>query len=185
MPFMPSMDATDGVPHAFQKFNTGTGKPLIEFHQILMRSEDSPLTVAERELIAGYVSGVNACRYCHGAHTRAAEFFGVPEGLITSLLDDLENADIDEKMKPLLAYTRKLTEAPTKLTQADADAVFAAGWNERALYDAIQVCALFNFMNRFVEGLGIDFLPPRPQLPEGEKPKIRNYTDLIEMFGIK
>jgi len=185
MPFMSSMNDTDGVPHAFKTFNTGTGKPLIEFHQVLMRSEDSPLTVAERELIAGYVSGVNACKYCHGAHTRAAEFFGVPEGLIVSLLDNLEHADIDEKMKPLLAYTRKLTESPAKMTQSDADAVFAAGWDERALYDAIQVCALFNFMNRFVEGLGIDYLAPKPPVSEGEKPRAWNYTDLIEMFGIK
>jgi hypothetical protein len=33
--------------------------------------------------------------------------------------------------------------------------VFAAGWDERALHDAVSVCALFNFMNRLVEGLGI------------------------------
>lgn len=32
----------------------------------------------------------------------------------------------------------------------------AAGWEERALHDAVSVCALFNLMNRLVEGLGID-----------------------------
>jgi len=41
------------------------------------------------------------------------------------------------------------------MTQADADAVFAAGWNEAALHSAIAVCCLFNFMNRLVEGHGI------------------------------
>ena len=41
------------------------------------------------------------------------------------------------------------------MTQADADAVFAANWSERALHDAVSVCALFNFVNRVVEGLGI------------------------------
>lgn len=41
------------------------------------------------------------------------------------------------------------------MTEADAVAVFEAGWNEQALYDAVSVCALFNFMNRLVDGLGI------------------------------
>ena len=45
------------------------------------------------------------------------------------------------------------------MTQADADAVLAAGWNDRALHDAVSVCAWFNFMNRFVEGHGIKGTP--------------------------
>jgi alkylhydroperoxidase family enzyme len=55
----------------------------------------------------------------------------------------------------VLRYVGKLTATPAKLTQADADAVFAAGWDEQALYDAVLVCALFNFMNRMVDGLGV------------------------------
>lgn len=41
------------------------------------------------------------------------------------------------------------------MSQADADAVFAASWEDQALHDAVSVCALFNFMNRLVEGHGI------------------------------
>lgn len=55
----------------------------------------------------------------------------------------------------MLAYVAKLTRTPARMTDDDAAAVFAAGWDERALHDAVQVCALFNFMNRIVEGLGI------------------------------
>jgi hypothetical protein len=40
------------------------------------------------------------------------------------------------------------------LVQADADAVFQAGWSERALHDAIMTTSLFNFMNRLLEGHG-------------------------------
>ncbi|HKN56247.1 MAG TPA: peroxidase, partial [Amycolatopsis sp.] len=43
----------------------------------------------------------------------------------------------------------------SRMTEADAEAVFAAGWDESALHTAVLVCALFNFMNRMVEGLGI------------------------------
>lgn len=61
---------------------------------------------------------------------------------------------LPEKIKPIIAYVTKLTLSPAKMTQADADAVYGAGWSEQALYDAILVASLFNLMNRIVEGTG-------------------------------
>jgi alkylhydroperoxidase family enzyme len=58
-------------------------------------------------------------------------------------------------MKPILRYVGKLTLTPAKITPEDAQAVLAAGWEEQALHDAVAVCALFNMMNRLVDGLGI------------------------------
>ena len=58
-----------------------------------------------------------------------------------------------------IKFVRKLTLEPTKMIQADADAVFEAGWSERALYDAIIICCTWSFMNRFVEGLGLNVIP--------------------------
>ncbi len=106
-------------------------------------------------MIAAYVSGLNACQYCHGVHTITAEAHGVPEGLLADLMDDIDAAQVDEKLKPILKYARRLTIEPAKLIQADADAVYAAGWDERALHDAICVVCLFNFMNRLVDGHGV------------------------------
>lgn len=57
----------------------------------------------------------------------------------------------------LAAYVRKLTESPSSVTDLDARVVFDAGFSEDALFDAISVCALFNFMNRMVEGCGVLF----------------------------
>jgi uncharacterized peroxidase-related enzyme len=119
-----------------------------------MRAQ-SPFTPAERELIAAYVSGLNSCSYCHDVHSATAAAFGVAAEVLNSALDDLDTAEIDERMKPVLKYVSKLTQEPAKLTGADADAIFAAGWDDRALLGAVQVCALFNFMNRIVEGTGI------------------------------
>jgi uncharacterized peroxidase-related enzyme len=131
-----------------------TARPLMDFHELLMR-RPSPFTAAERELIAAYVSGVNACGYCHGVHTKTAEAFGVAPGVLEAALADLDSSPIEEKLRPVLRYVGKLTATPSRMTQADADAVFAAGWDEQALYDAVLVCALFNFMNRMVDGLGV------------------------------
>jgi len=54
-----------------------------------------------------------------------------------------------------MAYVRKLTLSPSHLVAADAQAVFAAGWDKQALHDTIGVVCLFNFMNRFADGRGI------------------------------
>jgi len=113
------------------------------------------LSIAERELIAAYVSGLNACNYCYGVHQVTAEQFGIDEAALTGLLTDLSTAEVDDRVRPLLSYLGKLTRDPSKVSPVDARAVLAAGWDERALHDAVSVCALFNFMNRFVNGLGI------------------------------
>jgi uncharacterized peroxidase-related enzyme len=131
-----------------------SSRPLLDYHEVVMRGP-SPFTVAERELIAAYVSGVNSCGYCHGVHTATAEACGVPVGVAPSAVVDLDTALVDERMRPVLRYVDKLTRTPSEVTLADADEVRAAGWDDRALHDAVMVCALFNFMNRMVEGHGI------------------------------
>lgn len=129
--------------------------PLAEYTNRVMRGQ-SDISVAERELIGAYVSGLNACAFCHGAHTIFARAYGVAPETIDALMQDLETAPVEAKLKPVLAYVRKLTLTPSRMTEGDANAVYAAGWSESALFDAIQVCGVFNLANRFVEGTGIN-----------------------------
>jgi uncharacterized peroxidase-related enzyme len=131
-----------------------TSRPLLDYHEAVMRAP-SPLTVAERELLAVYVSGLNACDYCYGVHSVTAANFGVEGETLTGVLHDLDSADVDARMRPLLRYVGKLTASPSRVTPADARSVLDAGWDERALHDAVSVCALFNLMNRYVNGLGV------------------------------
>jgi uncharacterized peroxidase-related enzyme len=152
MPFFPSLPGDAGVRHILQ-LNKPVGRHLIELHSALMRG-DSPLAPAQHELIAAYVSGLNACQYCYGVHSETARAFGLPETALEAMLSDLDTAPVEPKLRPLLAYAKKLTLMPAKMTQADADAVFAAGWSERALHDAVLTTCLFNFMNRLLEGHG-------------------------------
>jgi uncharacterized peroxidase-related enzyme len=154
MSYLKSLPDDAVLLNVFQAYPR-TARPLLEYHEMVMRGP-SPFTVAERELIAAYVSGVNACTYCHGVHTATAEAFGVPTGLLAAALADLDGAPVDGRMKPVLRYVDKLTRVPSRMTQADADPVLAAGWDEQALHDAVLVCGLFNFMNRMVDGLGIN-----------------------------
>jgi uncharacterized peroxidase-related enzyme len=179
MPFLPSMPMGASLIDVFKAFPE-TSKPLIEFHEVLLRGP-SPFTEGERELIAAYVSGLNKCRYCHGVHAATAELLGFPKQTVESLIDEIETAPVSEKMKPVLRYALKLTRQPSSITAADADAIFAAGWEEAALYHTVAVTALFNFMNRLVEGMGIE-LDSNYVKPASERLAKRGYRPLIDML---
>jgi hypothetical protein len=43
--------------------------------------------------------------------------------------------------------------------QADVDAAKQAGWSDEALYDAITVCALFQFYNNWIDATGVSDMP--------------------------
>ena len=114
----------------------------------------SPLSQAERELILAYAAGVAGCRFVYVAHSEVAYAWGIERGLLDALLADPDAAPVEPRLKPLLAYVRKLAVSPGEMSQADADAVFAAGWDEHALHDAVAVTARAAFMQRLVEGHG-------------------------------
>src|SRR5271154_656159 len=95
-----------------------TCRPLGELTEAAMRGP-SPFTQGQRELIAAYVSGLNACDYCHGTHVGVAEACGVAPDLITAVLNDIETAPVEARMKPILRYVRKLTLSPARMIDAD------------------------------------------------------------------
>jgi uncharacterized peroxidase-related enzyme len=152
MPFFKALTRDSGVRDIL-RLNKPVGRALIALHDALLRG-DSPLTPAQHELIAAYVSGLNECQYCFGVHAETARLFGMPEEQLRKLLFDPDHVEMEPRMRPLLEYVRRLALSPQQLVQADADAVFAAGWSERALHDAILTTCLFSFMNRLLDGHG-------------------------------
>ena len=153
MAFFPSLPSDAGVRHILQ-LNPAAGRALISLHTAALRN-DSRLTSKEKELIAAFVSGLNACAYCYGVHKETAAAYGVPEDLLHSLLEDFEHAEVSPELKPILEYARVLTLTPARASREHVDAVFAAGWSERELHDAVLTICLFNFMNRLVDGHGV------------------------------
>lgn len=153
MTFFPSLPADAGVRHILA-LNAAAGRALVEFHTAALRNT-SRLSARDKELIAAYVSGLNACQYCFGVHSETAKAFGVDEGTLEMLLVDPATADVDERLRPILAYARKLTLEPARMTERDAQAVFDAGWGEQELHEAVLTVCLFNFMNRLLEGHGV------------------------------
>ena len=134
--------------------NPEAGRALIDVHTATLR-QPSALSEGERELIAAYVSALNGCRYCTGIHGEVAAAFGIDADLLSRLMNNLDSSGVDPKLLPILRYAKVLTETPTRITETHKQAVHDAGWDERALHDAINVICLYNFMNRLVEGHGV------------------------------
>ena len=162
MPFVSFLSDDAGMREIIMSRPEKMG-PFGRLARVLMRGP-SAFTEGEREMIAAFVSSTNDCPYCAGLHATVAGHFDVPESTLQALASDLETAPVDERLKPVLRYVEKLTRTPYRMTQADADAVLAAGWDELALSDAVLICALFNMANRVVDGHGVDRAIPKEKL---------------------
>jgi uncharacterized peroxidase-related enzyme len=180
MSYLTSLPDDTALLEIFEAY-PDTARVLLPLHEQVMRAP-SPFTAGERELIAAYVSGLNACTYCNGIHAVTAREFGVPEHVLAAALDDLDSAPVDERMRPVLRYLGKLTRTPWAVGEADARAVYEAGWDERALHDAVLVCALFNFMNRMVDGLGVHVGPQYAEI-SGRRLHEGGYLGLLHLLG--
>lgn len=180
MSYLKSLPAQANLRDLFPRF-PGPSRHLLLFHEALLRG-DGALTPEQKELIAAYTSGLNACGYCYGIHTATAEAFGIKPGLLEKLVHNLDEAPIDDKMRALLRYVRKVTQMPSKITPADAEAVHAAGWGDDALFEAVATSALFNLMNRLVDGLGMEATPER-KVEAGRYLHSQGYADILKILG--
>jgi len=145
MSFVKSIPLSEESVLAVMQRYPDQGLPMAQLTEIIMRTGVCQFSAKERELIGAFASGTNACIYC----------FGVDENLLQSLLDDVDSSPVNDKMKPVLRYVKKLTETPSRMVQADADAIFDAGWDENSFHFTVMICALFNFYNRLMDGYGV------------------------------
>ena len=58
-----------------------------------------------------------------------------------------------------LTYAIKLTRTPAAMTEHDLAAMRAAGLQDAEILDANQVAAYFAYVNRLVDGLGVQLEP--------------------------
>ena len=129
--------------------------PLLQFIERVMTRE-SEFTAAEREMIAAFVSKKNGCDFCLGVHRWTLSAMEIGWATIEALETGPDGEALSSKMKPVLRFAQKLTDNPEKVDQSDIDTLTAMGWSEQAVEDAINVIALFNYVNRLVDALGID-----------------------------
>lgn len=65
-----------------------------------------------------------------------------------------------ERDRLLFTFLEKVNDVPATVCRADVEALHAVGWSDEAIYDAVTVCAAFNFFNRWIDGTGVPDVPP-------------------------
>jgi uncharacterized peroxidase-related enzyme len=78
---------------------------------------------------------------------------------VDAVCRDWRTAPISDPEKALFAYLAKLNDEPGSIRAEDLTPVKAAGWSDAAIYDAVTVCAMFNFFNRWIDGTGVEDIP--------------------------
>jgi uncharacterized peroxidase-related enzyme len=152
---MAYINVEEGVPgvRSLALFRPETGKPLYELVQILLRGESS-LSPAERELIAAYVSSGNDCNFCMKSHAAAARsFYGDEEYKVDEVLNDIDDAQISEKMKTLLRIAGKVRADGRQVSEEDILEARAQGISDMGIHDTVLIAATFSMFNRYVDGL--------------------------------
>jgi uncharacterized peroxidase-related enzyme len=135
----------------------------------------SPLSPALRELIAAYTSAGNECRFCRNSHTAVAEELYNDSTLVCGALEDVQSSRLSPAEKALLQFVAKVNHDAQRVTPADIKPLHDAGWSDEAIYDAITVCALFNFYNRWVGASGVHPQPDEGARATGKRLAERGY----------
>jgi len=152
---MAHINVPEGVPgiRSLVMFRPETGKYLYDLAQELLRGE-SPLSQADRELIAAYVSKRNDCFFCMSSHAAAARcLYGEDEAIVDDVLQDMNRSGISDKLKALLHIAGKVQILGKEVTTADIDAAKAKGATDKELHDTVLIAAAFCMFNRYVDGL--------------------------------
>jgi len=88
---------------------------------------------------------------------------------VDAVLANPRTAPIPEREKALLAFLERVNGASYALRREEVNAVRAAGWSDEAIHDAVSVCALFNFYNRWCDGSGVQPMEPEDYAASGKR----------------
>mgnify|MGYP006284722491 CR=1 FL=1 len=182
-------DATGALADIYRKISSSRGKiasvhtiqslnpPTIPAHMELYRTvmfSHSPLSRAEREMIAVVVSQSNECRYCVAHHAEALLHFWKEQERLDQLVEDTANGRFDtpapENREPakssltpreegLCRFARITTVTPGAGEDGSAVELLRTAIPEitdREILDATLAVGYFNFVNRVVLTLGVE-----------------------------
>ena len=164
------LSSASGLSDVLKLFPRNSERLLRLFNDVMC--EDGELSRGEREAIAAFISKQNTTPYCEFYHTAFSEVFSGPV------------ADTNERIQPLLAYALSLHSKNGDEIKKAFEKALKAGWNERALYEVVEVCGIFDFINTIVLASGID----TPEGPMNPKPSVndleRSYAGMADAIGV-
>ena len=131
------------------KFDTFT-----RLYNDLMLGE-SGLTKLQREMIAVVVSCRNRCTYCLAAHGAAVRELSGDDQLGDRLVMNYRDAELDPRDRAMLDFAWALADRPESVGEEEREALRAAGWSDRDLWDIAAVASFFSMTNRMSSAIDL------------------------------
>ena len=78
------------------------------------------------------------------------------DALVHQVVTDWRQAALAPADQALCEHSAKLTGGQVHVTPGDLEDLRAAGLDDRAIHDATQVIAFFNYITRVADGLGVE-----------------------------
>ena len=142
--------------HKIQSLNPDTITTHMDLYMSIMFSK-SPLSRAQREMMAVVVSAQNGCGYCIGHHGEALNHYWKDADKVARLARDFTLVELENVDVHLCKLAKVLTISPQKVEEKkDITPLKKDGLSDRAILDAVLVISYFNFVNRIVLGLGVE-----------------------------
>lgn len=153
----------DGTVHNLYRAFSQFPAPVVSadrFYREIMHTPDAPLPMWLAELLSVDVAMQNDCEYAarhHGKNfidlfTDREQAKRIFEALKSETLD---SPDIDERLRALLSFGRKLTKKPEAMTESDVEALRAQDFSDAEISQAVQVTASFAYWTRFINAIGL------------------------------
>ena len=136
--------------------NPRTMKTHMDFYLSLLFGK-SGLSREEREFIGVITSLKNNCDYCVKHHAEALNFYWRDSQKLEQLQRDPDSVELSPRLNSLRFYASKLTETPDSINSDDAKNLRNAGFSDEEILMINLITGYFNFVNRVVLGLGVEF----------------------------
>jgi uncharacterized peroxidase-related enzyme len=147
----------DQVPGILKCF--ATHPPLLE-QMIALASTllfiESHLNRRVKEMIATYISALNACPYCLDSHASFLRAQGGSDELLQALSTaNLEVVSLSQKERRMLDFVGKVTIESYKISSEDIGLMKGVGWDQQEIAEAVHITALFACFNRVANAFGL------------------------------
>lgn len=76
--------------------------------------------------------------------------------LVHAIVRNWRTAPLENRDRQLCAFAEKLTIRQHGMKPDDLDDLREAGFNDRAIHDAVQVIGYFNYITRLADALGVE-----------------------------
>ena len=149
------------VPNVLEAYTLDYAKleAFVAFSDDLMLAP-SGLSKLEREMIAVTVSVANHCFYCVVAHGAGVRRLSGDPLLGDTVAVNYRAADLEPRHRAMLDFAWKLTQSPATVGEEDRQALRAAGFSDREIWDVAAVASFYNMTNRMASAVD---MRPNPE----------------------